>query len=125
MICRFHEFELDDQRYQLRCGGSPVRVELCALEVLSCLIRAGDTNQDGYGNICDPDFDNNGGVGISDHVILLPQWGKTVGDPGFDPEVDLDGDDAIGQKDDDILMLHWGGAPGPSGLSCAGTIPCP
>jgi hypothetical protein len=51
-----------------------------------------DTDADGYGNACDPDVNNDGGVGTPDYAHV----GANIG-----------------------------GAPGPSGLSCAGTIPCP
>jgi hypothetical protein len=95
----------------------------------SCLIELNpfqrDTNQDGYGNICDPDVNNDGMVGGPDFVILQIEWGKTLGDPDYDPDVDLDGDGVIGQGDYDIMLLYWGGQPGPSGLTCAGTSPCP
>lgn len=84
-----------------------------------------DTNQDGYGNRCDPDVDNNGLVGLSDFNVLRLQFGKQNGDTDFDPDVDFDGNGVVGLSDFNILRSLFGGPPGPSGLDCAGTIPCP
>ncbi|MDJ0866789.1 MAG: hypothetical protein QNK03_11820 [Myxococcota bacterium] len=38
--------------------------------------------------------------------------------------MDADGNAAIGISDFNVLRAFFGLAPGPSGLSCAGTIPC-
>ena len=50
-----------------------------------------DTNVNGFGNICDPDFNNDGIVGEQDFVIMSNLWGKTLGDPAFNPDIDLNG----------------------------------
>jgi hypothetical protein len=84
-----------------------------------------DVDQDGYGSRCDGDFNNDGRVGAPDLVIIGRGFASRAGDPLFDPRADMNGDGVIGGPD---LML-W--APlflepaGPSGLACAGTIPCP
>jgi hypothetical protein len=84
-----------------------------------------DSDHDGYGNLCDGDFDQNGVAGATDFLALGAAFGSKVGDPGYSPVLDLDSDGAIGAVD----LLYWfptfGMAPGPSGLSCAGTAPCP
>ena len=72
-----------------------------------------DTNADGIGNICDPDYNNDGVVGIPDFNILRRLFGKTAADPGFDPDVDAQGDDAIGIPDFNVLRRYFGGPPGP------------
>ena len=95
----------------------------------NCLVRPNpdqrDTNQDGYGNLCDADFDNDGGTGGSDFALLKAVFGTTLGQPAFDPDMDLDGNGAVGGSDFALLRSLFGAAPGPSGLACAGTSPCP
>jgi hypothetical protein len=51
---------------------------------------------------CPWDLDG-GGVGISDCLILLAQWGT---DPGGPPDFDGSGD--VGITDFLALMAHWG-----------------
>lgn len=68
-----------------------------------------DTDLDGYGNYCDGDIDND------DLNICL----NTA-----PPACDLDGDGLITISDLNRLSAIFGLPPGPSGLSCAGTIPC-
>ena len=84
-----------------------------------------DTNRDGYGNACDADYDNDGVVGTSDFMALRAAYGATVGDPAYNPDLDANGDGAIGSAEFALLRASFGFAPGPSGLSCAGSIPCP
>ncbi len=84
-----------------------------------------DTNRDGYGNACDPDYNDDGGVGVPDFNVLRAQFGKDEGDADFDPDVDHNGDGGVGIPDFSVLRSFFGGPPGPSGLSCAGTVPCP
>src|SRR6185369_18086219 len=44
-----------------------------------CLLHANpsqlDTDRDGFGNACDPDFDQDGIVGASDRMLLVQQFG--------------------------------------------------
>jgi hypothetical protein len=84
-----------------------------------------DTNRDGYGNACDPDYDDDGVVDLSDLSVFRIGFGRRLGDPGYDPNLDLDGNGAVGISDFSRLRGYFGGASGPSGLACAGTIPCP
>ncbi len=84
-----------------------------------------DSNIDGYGNICDPDFDNDDLVAILDFNELRTAFGEECGDSGYDADIDLNSDCLIGILDFNTLRTYFGGPPGPSGLSCAGTIPCP
>lgn len=81
-----------------------------------------DTDHDGYGNLCDSDFDNNGlgGVGGSDLAI----FGMNFGDAG-ELTTDLNCDEMTGIPDWGIINNHPLGPPGPSGLACAGMVPCP
>ncbi|MHC4970366.1 MAG: hypothetical protein ACYTF4_17375, partial [Planctomycetota bacterium] len=54
---------------------------------------------------CPWDLDG-GGVGVSDFLALLAQWGT---DPGGPP--DFDGDGGVGVTDFLELLAHWGPCP--------------
>jgi hypothetical protein len=84
-----------------------------------------DANQDGYGDACDADYNDDGFVGGADFTILRAAFGSQAGGPGWNAEVDHDGNGAIGGADFSVMHARFGTAPGPSGLSCAGTAPCP
>src|SRR5262249_21699034 len=84
-----------------------------------------DSDGDGFGNACDADYDNDGVVGAADWIQLSQAFGSTVGGPHYSTVLDADGDGAIGGVDLLWLAQSFGKAPGPSGLSCAGTVPCP
>ena len=83
-----------------------------------------DTDQDGYGNMCDGDFDNDYFVLPSDYNVLAGDLGTSYDTSGTGTDMDCDG--YVFPSD----YTHWLGQaqtvakPGPSGLSCAGTIPC-
>jgi len=83
-----------------------------------------DSNFDGFGNLCDPDIWNDGVVEDVDYEIFRKAWGSTSSYPNWNPDADFDGDGAVGASDYGILGNFWGDPPGPSGLACAGTIPC-
>ena len=82
-----------------------------------------DTNSDGYGNFCDPDIDNDGTVGSTDLATLKTFFLVTT--PPASPDIDFDGDGTVGSTDLAILKGLFLLPPGPSGLACAGTVPCP
>jgi len=84
-----------------------------------------DSNQDGYGNACDSDFDDDGTVSATDYAMLIGAWEATVGSSGYAPALDSDGDGAISASDYAQLIQAWEQPPGPSGLGCAGSPPCP
>lgn len=69
-----------------------------------------NTDGDRYGNICDPDFDNNEFVGRPDLVYLRSML-QTA-----DPDADLNGDGIVNFGDFQIMRPYFGGPPGPSGL---------
>ncbi|MDJ0869857.1 MAG: hypothetical protein QNK03_27435 [Myxococcota bacterium] len=74
-----------------------------------------DTDSDGFGNACDPDYNDDGLVGIPDFNVLRGQFGKDDGDPDFDPDVDANGDGAVGIPDFNVLRAFFGQPPGPAG----------
>jgi hypothetical protein len=95
----------------------------------NCLVEANpsqlDTNLDGFGNACDADYTDDALVGAPDFLIFGPAFGSQTGEPAYDEDVDADGDGVIGLAEFLLIGQSFGGPPGPSGLSCAGTIPCP
>ncbi len=79
-----------------------------------------DANNDGYGNICDADLNNSGQVTVADYTILRNALN------GDNNVADLNGSyGRVTVADYTILRNMLNKPPGPSGLSCAGTIPCP
>ena len=84
-----------------------------------------DANQDGYGNACDADYDDDGLVGSLDFSRLIAAYGASSGEPGYDAGLDADGDGVIASLEFSLVVSSYGGPPGPSGLACAGSIPCP
>jgi len=74
-----------------------------------------DTDGDGFGNLCDPDFDNNGVVNAADLGMLKSLFFKDISDPEFDADVDLNGDDVINATDLGILKARFFLPPGPAG----------
>ncbi len=91
-----------------------------------------DSNADGFGNHCDPDLDNDllvEGVTTSDDdmALFLQSFGQQV--PPGNADADLNCDGVVGAPD---LSGHFVPLirtepipPGPSGLDCAGSTPCP
>lgn len=78
-----------------------------------------DTDADGLGNRCDPDYNQDGIVGLPDRAILLAAFGSSPGQPAWNPLVDHDGDGTITEADLAIFTSFWGIPPGRSGLACA------
>jgi len=74
-----------------------------------------DSNGDGFGNACDPDYNDDNAVGLTDFNHLRSQFGKTSADPLFDADVDSNGDGGIGLADFNTMRSRFGGAPGPAG----------
>ncbi len=72
-----------------------------------------DTDQDGFGNACDPDFNNDGAVNFIDYAQL------SAGFLGSDPLLDLNSDGAVNFLDISILTDAFLGAPGPSGVAAS------
>jgi hypothetical protein len=95
----------------------------------NCLILANpnqhDTDLDGYGNLCDADFDGDEAVGSTDFTAFKQAFQTIEGGPGYDADIDLNGDGAIGGPDFTLFRDMYQGPPGPSGLVCAGNPPCP
>ncbi len=69
-----------------------------------------DTDRDGFGNICDPDFNQNKIVDPADFSSLKLKLGKVS------PVHDLNGNGIVDPADFSILKTYLGKPPGPSGL---------
>jgi lysophospholipase L1-like esterase len=67
-----------------------------------------DTDGDGYGNICDPDFDNNGFVQAADLAYLKLKFFTA------DEHADLDGNGVVQAADLAIMKAMFFMPPGPS-----------
>jgi photosystem II stability/assembly factor-like uncharacterized protein len=67
-----------------------------------------DTDQDGFGNLCDADLDNNGFVSFADLNLFRSRFGTS------DPNADFDGDGSVSFRDLNIFHNLFGQAPGPA-----------
>jgi hypothetical protein len=98
-------------------------VDVCSLDPTVPSLCPFDTNADGYGNSCDGDFDDDGVTDFND----IPLFGGDIGlgsDSGIGSDMNCDG--VVDFNDIPVFGTQIGqGFPGPSGLSCQGTPPCP
>ncbi|MEL7450497.1 MAG: peptidoglycan DD-metalloendopeptidase family protein [Pseudomonadota bacterium] len=78
-----------------------------------------DTDLDGYGNVCDADLSNDGAVNFTDLGLMKSVFFTA------DDNADLNGDGVVNFSDLGMLKAAFFAPPGPSGMPCAGTIPCP
>ncbi|MBI2801051.1 MAG: thrombospondin type 3 repeat-containing protein [Gammaproteobacteria bacterium] len=69
-----------------------------------------DTDHDGFGNLCDGDFNNSGFVNVADLAIFKSRFGTG------DPDADLNGSGFVNVADLAIFKRLFGKAPGPSAL---------
>jgi len=79
-----------------------------------------DTDDDGYGNGCDADYNNDGAVGGPDFGTF------TMGFAAMSPGItDANCDGTTGGPDFGFFTMGFAAmAPGVSGLHCAGMVPC-
>lgn len=70
-----------------------------------------DTDSDGFGNDCDPDFDNNLVVNAADLAYFKTKFFTS------DPDADLNGNGVVNAADLAILKTFFFKPPGPSGLA--------
>ena len=79
-----------------------------------------DADLDGYGNACDFDVNNDGVAGMDDWHLTWLARGTT--DPLY--QFTCTGAVALGDLFEMINAIRSFALPGPSGLVCAGSIPC-
>lgn len=83
-----------------------------------------DTDNDGYGNRCDGDYNNDKVVTAADFgTFFLPDFKKGK-DSGKGTDSNCDNVVTAADFGGGFLPQFKAGKPGPSGLFCAGTIPC-
>jgi hypothetical protein len=68
-----------------------------------------DGDNDGFGNLCDADFNQDRFVNLPDLRYLIERYNTN------DPVADLNGDGVVSYPDIDIFKNLWLGRPGPSG----------
>ena len=69
-----------------------------------------DTDGDNYGNVCDPDLNNDLIVNAADLALFKPLYFSS------DPDADFDGSGTVNAADLAIMKTMFFGSPGPSGL---------
>ncbi len=84
-----------------------------------------DSDGDGYGNICDGDINNSGTVTTADFGLLRSVLGQPASFSPAAAAADMNGSGTVTTADFGLLRARLGTTPGPSGLACAGTVPCP
>jgi hypothetical protein len=104
--------------------GIPDVLDKCVIDSRNATLSC-DTDQDGYGNVCDGDFNQNGMVtgSLDFEMIFLADWNAGV-DSGRG--TDMNCTSGVTSMDYTRFFVPQlaGGKPGPSGLACAGSIPC-
>ena len=95
----------------------------------NCLLVANanqrDSNAEGYGNLCDADLNNSGTVTTADFGLLRSVLNQSALSSPTAADADLNGSGVVTTSDFAILRARLNTAPGPSGLACAGSVPCP
>jgi hypothetical protein len=75
-----------------------------------------DLDDDGCGDLCDGDFNQNGLVDGTDFTFFKAAYQTAQGQPGYDPLADLDCNGAVGGVDFSLFKSGYGAPAGPSGL---------
>lgn len=78
-----------------------------------------NADRDGYGNLYDADLNNDGAIGMGDIAEILASANTNA-----NPAADLNGDGGMGMDDVAVALGMTNTEPGPSGLACAGSVPC-
>ena len=76
-----------------------------------------DTGDDGFGNICDPDLNDDGVVNFADLLAMKAAFFSTPGAPTWNEHADLNGDNVVAFVDLQIMKSLFFGEPGPSGIA--------
>jgi len=82
-----------------------------------------DANIDGYGNPCDSDVNNDGATSLADVSATLAASKAVSTNPIYD--YNCDGGASLADVSKALGDSKAVRTPGPSGLACAGSPPCP
>lgn len=77
---------------------------------------------DGYGNPCDTDFNNDGATGLNDVSLVFAA--ASVASTNLIYDTNCDGAAGLNDVSKTFANASVAAVPGPSGLACAGTVPC-
>jgi hypothetical protein len=103
--------------------GIPDVLDKCRTDTRN-VVATCDTDQDGYGNVCDPDFTQDELVLPGDFTgHFQPSFKAGVPAP-TGTDMNCDGLMLPGDFTGFFQPQFKAGSLGPSGLSCAGTVPC-
>jgi len=80
-----------------------------------------DSNNDGFGNRCDGDLNNNGSTNAQDTVLYRQQLGQPSVAPTYNA-ADINTNGSVNAQDTTLFRQLLGAGPGPSGLC---SHPCP
>jgi hypothetical protein len=111
--------------------GIPDVLDKCAWDSRNAT-HSCDTDSDGYGNVCDGDFNQSFATNVIDQCLALagPGHCPSPGAPVFPRAPSSVGDDmdcngTVDAADYDLFLQNFDrGGPGPSGLACAGVPGC-
>ncbi|MEO1574945.1 MAG: thrombospondin type 3 repeat-containing protein, partial [Pseudomonadota bacterium] len=108
---------LTGQLYQVR-GGSDIDGDGVPDDIDNCVETPNpnqiDTNNDGFGNRCDPDLDNDGLItNTIDLGLLRLAFFSRPGDANWNPDADFNSDGVINVIELGILRQFFFNAPGP------------
>jgi len=111
--------------------GIPDVLDKCTIDSRNAVTTC-DHDTDGYGNVCDPDYDQSFLVNAADFSMLFVPAFKGVDPAPWPQGMDNDCNGIVNATDFSMYFVPkfknipaaGGSAPGPSGLACAGTAGC-
>lgn len=110
------EFALDDIHYFLFDGAPDTDQDGVVDPEDNCTNVSNadqrDTNGDGFGNLCDPDLNNDNVINAADLALLRSVFFDTG-----DLDADFNGDGVVNSTDLSFMKARFFGAPGPSGVA--------
>jgi hypothetical protein len=113
--------------------GIPDVLDKCSIDSRNSVAPATcDTDVDGYGNVCDGDFNQDFSVNPTDFGMFFVPAFKGLDPAPWPQGMDMNCDNSVNPTDFGMFFVPkfknvpavGGNKPGPSGLSCAGTAGC-